>query len=150
MKRSTLILFVIILSFFLCGCGQSGDDKIQKSSKQTKSRIKKSKKEKMTVEKYCIINNETTKLLMEKYWEKFKGKKYSEVKDIYAQYSEEKEDIYKKYKIVKILSLSNFYRRYYKEVRKYKANHPEYKEYPEYTKAVRTVIDYSFKEYGQN
>lgn len=149
MKRSTLII-MILLSFVFCSCGQNTEDKTGKSPKQTKSRVKKAKKEKMTVEKYCKIKNETRKLLMEKYWIKFKGKKYSEVKDLYSQYVKEEKDIYKKYKIKKPLSLTSYFRRHFKEIDAYKAKDPEYKEYPEYAPAAKTVIEFAMKYYAGN
>ncbi|MCP3924445.1 MAG: hypothetical protein GY714_17875 [Desulfobacterales bacterium] len=147
MKKSTL-LFVIILSFFVWSCGQSNEDKIKKSPKQTKSRVKKAKKEKMTLEKYSKIKNETRKLLMEKYWVMFKGKKYSDVKDLFSQYVKEEKDIYKEHEIDKPGSLVKYFRGHFKEIDEYKAKDPEYKNYPEYAAAARTIMDYTVKHYS--
>jgi hypothetical protein len=149
MKKSAFILIIITISVFVWSCGQNNEDKIRNSTNHNKSRAKRVKKKKMTIEKYSKVNNETRKLLMEKYWPKFKGKKYNEVKDLFTQYKEEKKDIYSKYKIDKKSSLHYFFKRNFKEIYKYEAKDSEYKKYPEYSNAAKVVIDFTMKSYGK-
>ncbi|MFP4557541.1 MAG: hypothetical protein ACLFNU_11790 [Bacteroidales bacterium] len=149
MKKITFVL-PIVLSFLISSCGSSDESK--KSSDQQKNKTEKVKEEKkgLTIESYSALVNEQRALLMEKYWEDFKGKDYEEVKDLYEEYKKEEEAIHKKYGIEDILDISNFFRGHMKDVMEYQKNNPDFKDYPEYDEARRKLIAFAEKELSES
>ena len=149
MKKITII-FAIMLSFLVFSCGQ--DSAVEKKDTTKKVRIAKSKKnkKKMTVERYCKIRGELRALLMEKYWSKLKGKKYSEVKDIYDEYLNDEKSIYAKNNIEKPLEFNTFIRGNYKKVQEYSKTNPDYKVYEDFPAAVRMTLDFTMAKYSGN
>ncbi|MDA3886708.1 MAG: hypothetical protein PF638_14030 [Candidatus Delongbacteria bacterium] len=140
MKRILPLLLAITIIFIGCG---SGSEK----ANSPKPKVKKSAKEekiKLTTERYCMIYKEKDKLLIETYWEQFKGKKYEDVKDIYAKYVDEDKAIDIKYKIGRWDALSSFFRGHFKEISEYRANDPEYIEYPEMKDAKQLLTEFAF------
>lgn len=138
------IIFFITLAIFLislsCGSPQETKDDSKKPQKEEKA---KKEKQELDVETYCKISNELRALLMEKYWQKFKGKTYEEAKDIYANYLEEEDAIFKKYGIENKLDLSSYFRIHFKEVEEFQANNPEHKDYEEYNDAKLKLISFA-------
>lgn len=137
-KKLLLVLFA--LSF---GVAISCSD--QKSQEQPRAKAEKKEKEEMTVEKYCAFYNDYDKLMMEKYWPKFKGKEYSEVKDLYDEYKKEEGAIYTKHN-VEYNDLASFFRSNFSAVEKYRQNDPNYKSYPEKQKAKETLVGFAMKK----
>ncbi|NOR44227.1 MAG: hypothetical protein GQ534_01470 [Candidatus Delongbacteria bacterium] len=140
MKKILPLLLAITIIFLGCG----GESKKENSVKPAVKKTAKVEKIKLTTERYCMIYKKKDKLLMETYWKQFKGKKYEEVKDIYAQYKEEDKAIDQKYKTGRWDALSAFFRRNFKEIKEYRASDPEYIEYPEYQEAKNLLVDFSF------
>lgn len=145
------LYIAVTMAFFLLffSCGDSSKEVTKAPEKIKKARKSKKKKSKITVEKYCSVNKELKALLMEKYWSKFKGKEYKEIKGIYNDYLNDEKKIYAKYDIKKPLRLSSFFRTHFKEVEAYNSKDPDYKKYEEYPKAKRHIISYAMKKaYG--
>lgn len=137
MKKAVLAL-VVLLSFVLVSCGQD--------SSETKRKKVEKKYDEVTVEKYVNFYKDADALMMEKYWPKFKGKEYSDVKDQYEQYKKEEKALLEKHNIEDFSDLQKFFRRNFKEVREYRENDPDYKEYPEMQAAKEQIIDYAMKK----
>lgn len=137
MKKAALAL-IVLLSFVLVSCGQD--------STETKSKKAEKKDEEITVEKYVNFYKDADALMMEKYWPKFKGKSYSEVKDLYAQYKKEENALLEKHNVEDFSDLQKFFRRNFKKVSEYRKNDPDYKEYPEMQAAKEQLMDYAMKE----
>lgn len=123
-----------MVSFLMVSCGQVSSEP---QLKRTEIRD-----DELTVEKYVNYYKEANILLMEKYWEQFKGKKYSEVKDIYFDYLEEEKALLGKYNIDSKLDLTAFFNLMMPDIEEYRANDPDYKRYPEYSEAKGTLVDY--------
>ncbi len=149
MKKITL-LFAVMLSFTVFSCGQ--DSTVEKKDTTKKVRTAKSKKnkKKMTVERYCKIRGELRALLMEKYWPKLKGKKYSEVKDIFDEYLNDEKLIYARNNIVKPNNFNTFVRGNYAKIQEYSKTNPDYKEYKDFPAATRMTIDFTMAKYTGN
>jgi len=148
MKKITLVL-PILLSFLISSCGSNGESK--KNSDQQKNKTEKVKQDKkgLTVETYSALINEQRALLMEKYWDDFKGKDYDEVKDLYEEYKKEEEAIHEKYGIEKVLDISHYFRRNMKEIMEYQKNNPDFKDYPEYNDAKKKLFAFTKKEIAE-
>lgn len=132
--RITAVLVLILVSFLIVSCSQVSSEPHVKQ--------KEIRNGELTVEKYVNYYKEANILLMEKYWPQFKGKKHSEVKDIYFKYLEEDKSLLEKYHIVSKLDLAAFYYLHMFDIEEYRANDPDYKRYPEYSEARRTLEDY--------
>ncbi len=137
MKKAALALMVL-LSFLLVSCGQD--------SSETKSKKVEKKDTEVTVEKYVNFYKDADALMMEKYWPKFKGKSYSEAKDLYEQYKKEENALLEKHNVEDFSDLQKFFRRNFKKVSEYRKNDPDYKEYPEMQAAKEQLMDYAMKE----
>lgn len=136
MTKKLLMVFFVLL-FVLTSCA---DKKAQDQAKNTKA-----EKEEMTTEKYCTVYKDLDALMMEKYWPQFKGKEYAEVKDIYAEYDEEKKAIYEKYN-VEYNDLASYFRSNFSAVEEYRKNDPDYKTYEEKQDAKTTIAGYAMKK----
>lgn len=148
MKKVTLLLGVAFLSLLVWSCGESANSDTETKKTERKEITKDDTEKKiswreMTVELYCKINNEERALLMEKYWEKFKGKGYSEVKDIYAEYTNEEEAIIEKYNLEKRGELNNFFKYNYSEIEEYQKTNPNFIDYPDYKEAKKKILDFA-------
>ena len=137
MKKAALAL-IVLLSFVLVSCGQD--------SSETKSKKAEKKDEEVTVEKYVNFYKEADALMMEKYWPKFKGKAYSDVKDLYAQYKKEEKALLEKHNIESFSDLYQYFRKNFKKVREYRENDPDYKKYPEKDEAKQQLANYAMKK----
>lgn len=137
MKNTVFI--ITILSMFLLACGSPKEEK----KEQRADKKEQKKKEKLDLETYCKIVNEQRALLMEKYWEQFKGKSYEEVEDIYKAYQKEEDAIYEKYGLENKLDLGHYFRRNFKEVEAFQKTNPEYKDYEEYPDAKRKIVNFA-------
>lgn len=126
-----------------CGQNQSKTESTEQKKEMAKAKPEKAE---MTVELYCKVSNEEKALLMEKYWDKFKGKTYEDVKDIYAQYQKEEDAIYEKHGIENKLDMSNFFRSNWKEIEEFQKNNPENKDYPEYQDAKKKMASFAMKK----
>ncbi|MDA3838032.1 MAG: hypothetical protein PF574_03510 [Candidatus Delongbacteria bacterium] len=146
MKRILPLLLAITILFLGCGSGTEKTD----SQKSIEKKLTKVEKIELTTERYCMIIKEKKKLLMETYWDQFKGKNYEEVKDVYAQYLKEEKAIEQKYGIVKWDALSSFFRTNFKEIEEYMANDPENIEYPERPDAKKTLINFAEYKYKED
>jgi len=148
MKKVTLVFSIAILSVLLWSCGESTNKETETTKTEKKEITKENPDQKitwkeMTVELYCKINNEERALLMDKYWEKFKGKDYSEVKDIYNEYDNENKALITKYNLKNRGVLNKFFKYNYSEIEEYKKTDPNNIEYPEYVEAKKKVLDLS-------
>ncbi len=142
--RKLTLLAVLITSLLFVACGDSNSkDKDSKKAKTEKKESKKVEKKELTVETYCKIKNKQEKLLMETYWEQFKGKDYADVKELYDQYSKELREIETKNGVEKG-DLNSFIRGRYSEVSEYCKNDPDTKEYAELTEAKKKIVSLSF------
>ena len=136
-----IILTSILLGMLIsCGSPKENSNDSQETKKEQKA-----KNGKLDVETYCKMSNEFRALLMEKYWEQFKGKSYEEVKDIYEKYQKEEDAIFDKYGLENKLDFSNFFRGHFKEIEAFQKTNPEYKEYEEYPDAKRKIVDFAMK-----
>ncbi len=136
-----IIIIIIVLAGFFMACGSPEKESGKKSEKKAKT--EKKEKKKLDVKTYCKVVNEERAILMEKYWDKFKGKSYEEAKDIYADYQKEVDAVYKKYGIENKLDISNYFRGNFREIQAFQKNNPEYKEYDEYNDAKRKLIEFA-------
>jgi len=156
MKKVTLLFSVAVLSILLWSCGENTPKETETTKTEKKEITKENPDQKiswkeMTVELYCKINNEERALLMDKYWEKFKGKEYSEVKDIYEEYINEEQAIIDKFNLKNKDVLNRFFKHNYSEIEEYKKTDPNTIEYPEYVDAKKKVLDLSMaKVYETN
>ena len=146
MKQILVLLFAMAIMFVGCG----GESEKIKTAKTLEKESVKVEKIKLTVERYCMIDKEKSKLLMETYWEQFKGKKYEDVKDTYAQYNKEIKAIELKYDINEKDELNSFFKKNYKEIYKYPANDPEYIKYPEHNEAKKVLMELAMSKYKEN
>ncbi len=142
--KKLILVFAVLFSFLLVSCGQNSSETTSKSATTSKSPEKKD--EEITVEKYVNFYKEADALLMEKYWPQFKGKSYSEAKDLYAQYKKEEKALFEKYNIENPLDLSSFFRSNFKDIEEYRKNDPDYTKYPEYDEARQQLAGYAMKE----
>lgn len=145
MKRHSLILPLVLSLLLLASCGSKENPDKAETKKEVQTKKAQTPEEGLTVEKYCKLTNETRTLLMEEYWEQFKGKPFAEVKDLYEQYQEDEEAIHKKYGIEDVLDISNYFRSHFKEIEEYRQNDPDFVEYPEYDDARRVLADFAMK-----
>ncbi len=102
----------------------------------------KSVSELITIDKYSKLNLEEAKLLMEKYWYKFKGKDYNQVKDQFEKYKKEANDIFLKYGITDKQELVEWVKDHKKEIRQYWKDYPRYEVhalYPEFEAANEKI-----------
>ena len=102
----------------------------------------------MTIKKSIKLENEKAELLMEQYWDKFKGKKYKDVKNTYKKYIQEQNELYKKYDISKddVQDYTYFKRDHRSELKEFRKNNPEYdyyKKYPAYVNAMQKLSDFA-------
>ncbi len=138
MKKITFFLLFSILmtTFVACGGGE------EKEAAQKKT-VEKSG---LNMETASKIEYEKIATLMDKYIDKFKDKKYEEVKDLFDQYEKDIDDIYQKYGTTK--EEFKKYRMYHLgEMQPYMQSKPEldyWKKYPAYVDAVGVV--YRLKE----
>ena len=136
-----IFLFISVVFAILVSCGTPNDNNREHNQEQ------KVKINKLNVEIYCDVSNEIRALLMEKYWDQFKGKSYDEVKDIYAQYLKDEDAIFTKYDLENNQDLSNYFRKYFREIEAYQATNPAYKDYKEYDKAKRKLMEFASKSH---
>ncbi len=152
--RNIILAFALPVLFFSCG----GENK--KAADETVEQELKTQKEatntdanNMTVEKYCRLELDQAKLLMDKYWKTFKGKDYSEVKDAYKAYDNEKDELLKKYGVTNEQKLTYFARDNKDKIKEYRKAHPEYDiytNYPEFQDANVQLYHYAEAKYKEN
>ena len=143
--RKLTLLAALMISLLFVACGDSNSkDKDSKKAKTEKKESKKVEKKELTVETYCKIKNEQEKLLMETYWEQFRGKDYADVKDLYDQYNKELREIETKNGVEEKGDLNSFIRGRYSEVSEYCKNDPNTKEYAELTEAKKKIVSLAF------
>ncbi len=103
----------------------------------------------MSVEKYCKLNLEEAKLLMETYWYKFKGKDYEEVKGLFDRYKKESNAILQKNGIRDKRVLIEWTQKNKKKIKQCWKEHPEYdvyKIYPEFESANAKIHELAQKD----
>ena len=155
MRKVTLIMGLsVLLALVSCGKG----NKTANKGKTDTTKAVATEVKKMTVENAAQLDYEQAKLLMEKYWSEFKGKDYSAVKDIYAQYQKEIDEIYQKHGVSTNRSGFNkqsytyWHRDHRQEMKEYRKNHPDldfYEKYPEYIDALTQVSKYIMAEFKE-
>lgn len=148
--KKTILVLPIVLSLIFSSCGSSDESKKSSDKQNTKSEKVKEEKKELTIETYSALVNELRALLMEEYWEDFKGKDYEEVKDLYNEYKKDEKAIEEKYGIEDVLDISNYFRRHMKEIMEYQKNNPDFKDYPEYNDAKKKLIAFTEKEIAEN
>ncbi len=137
MKKSTLILALITLSIIMFSCGGGNEStSSQNEIQETKTTQEKPSEPKMTVEKAAHLDYELAALLMDNYWEKFEGKKYAEIKDLYSKYYKQQKEIYRKYGVTKEgwnqQQFVYWGMDHKKELKAFRKAHPEYDFYTKY------------------
>jgi hypothetical protein len=142
--KKLILVFAVLFSFLLVSCGQDNSETTSQSATTSKSPEKKD--EEITVERYVNYYKEADALLMEKYWPQFKGKSYSEAKDLYAQYKKEAKALFEKHNIENPKDLYSFFRRNFKDIEEFRKNDPDYTKHPEYDEARLQLSDYAIKE----
>jgi hypothetical protein len=150
MKRITPLFLVITVIFLGCGGGAKDDNANTADSKIQVTEEKKVAQE-MTVEKYAKMDFELASMLMEKHYDKLKGKEYEEVKDIYYKFLEDKASIYKKYNITDPQDNSNWARKNKVKLKAYREAHPEinyFKKYPDFKEAYIVIYNLARAEYN--
>lgn len=142
-KTMGAIMAIALSSILVVSCGGKDAD-TQKAGKEKET----VKKQEMTIERAAELDNKLAALLMEEYWDKFKGKNYKDVKDIYEKYEEEQKAIYAEYGITQKDRQNHTYWKLENrsELKEFRQNNPEYdfySNYPEYMEALRKVSDLS-------
>lgn len=145
MKKLLLLFGTAALINVAISCGQNQSETEAIQQKEAKADVKPEKAE-ITVELYCKVNNELKTLLMEKYWYRFNGKSYDDVKNDYAQYREDEDAIYGKYGIADPLELNNFFRSNFSAIGEFQKDNPENKEYPEYQDAKDKLASFAMRK----
>lgn len=140
--KKIVVVVAVAFSLSLIACGQK-EAGVEKNEPTQKKESAKKKKDEVTVEKYVSFYKERDALLMEKYWPKFKGKSYEDVKDLYAKYLEEEKALSEKHGIADLGDLYRFFRKNFRQVREYRENDPEYKKYPEMQDAKATLVKFA-------
>jgi len=151
MRKQTLFLVTLavsLLAFTSCGGGKSDNT----TSKKVEIAQNSQPEKEMTIETACKLNNELATLLMQNYWDKFKGKDYKDVKNIYEQYLKEKDAIYNKYGVstdkhgFSVQDYTYWTMDNRADMKKYRKEHPEYDFYvkfPEFLEANAKISTYN-------
>lgn len=137
MKKIIPLFLVITVIFLGCGGGTKDDNANTADSKIQVTEEKKVAQE-MTIEKYAKLDFELATMLMEKYYDKLKGKKYEEVIEIYNNFNAEKDSVYHKYGVFDKQKNSYWARDNRVALKTYRTEHPElnyYEKYPEFKEA---------------
>lgn len=148
MKNILLIFGVVSIAVATISCNQSPKESASEKKTETKKTAK-SEDVELNVELYCKISNAEKALLMDKYWEKFKGKSYEEAKADFDQYQKEEDAIYEKHGIEDKLKISNFFRGHFREIAEFQKNDPDFKEYPEYADAKNKLISFAMSNVSE-
>ncbi|HUX55286.1 MAG TPA: hypothetical protein VMV56_12780 [Williamwhitmania sp.] len=157
MRKQTLFLVTLavsLLAFTSCGGGKSDNTTSKKAEIAQNSQPEKE----MTIETACKLDNELATLLMQNYWDKFKGKDYKDIKDIYEQYLKEESAIYNKYGVstdhhgFSVQSYQYWASDNRAEMKKYRKEHPEYDFYvkfPEFLEAKAKILNCATAKYSE-
>jgi hypothetical protein len=138
------IVFVSLVFSFACNSKGTEKNKQGSSAERAETVMKAEKADQeLTIETYCAVRVELRDLLMQNYWEKFKGKEYEEVKDLYDNYLEEEAAIYEKHGIEDPLDLNDFFREHFAAVEEYQRNNPDYIDYPEFSDARMALASFA-------
>ena len=146
MKKNLPLLLAIIIIFL--GCTQKNTENNTDTIKnyQLSDTL-------MTVEKYADMDFELATMLMEKYYDKFKDKKYEDVKEIYANFLIEKDFIYKKYGITDAKKNSVWSKKNKAELKDYRKAHPEinyFKKFSNFKEANIAIYKLAKDKYHSN
>lgn len=143
-----MAFLAIIYTVTFVACGENKEHTKTKGDVSQVEEVKSvSSKPQMTLENASKLEFERVSLLMNKYWVKFKGKDYADVKDIYAKFKDEDNKIFQKFGVTNKQSYTYWKRDHKSELHTYRKTHPQYDFYvkfPEYKKALITL--YHFDE----
>ena len=144
MKQILSLLIIITIIFIGCTQKKSENNIDSVKSYQLSDSI-------MTVEKYADMDFELASMLFEKYYDKFKDKKYEEVNDLYSNFLKDKNSIYKKYGVTDAQKNSIWARKHKVELKAYREEHPEinyFKKFSDFKDANIVLYNLARSEYN--